>query len=176
MSRAGTITQMLPGHRPHAIVAALAGLLLAASATAETPGSVVSDPSSINVCERVPGAEVAKALGKALRSQRPIMVKESKLSRCVYIVGLPAKPEAPTEGLVLWLYAPREYAELNRVTEGKLEPVPGLGDEAVRFLDPGDGRHKLRLLRRGRFSLEATAGDAASALALARLALEHFDH
>ena len=94
MSRAGTIAEMLPGHRQQAIVAALAGLnlLLAASAPAEPPGSVVSDPSSINVCERVPGGEVAKALGKALRSQRPIVVKESKLSRCVYIVGPPAKP------------------------------------------------------------------------------------
>lgn len=45
---------------------------------------------------------------------------------------------------MLWLYAPNEYAELNRVKQEKKEPVPGLGDEAVRFLDSGDGRHKLR--------------------------------
>ncbi len=149
------------------------GLLLAAPAASEP--LVVTDPSSINVCGRVPGAELAKALGKALRSERSIVVKDSKLSRCVYVLGAPGKPEASTAGLVLWLYAPDEYAELNRVTEGKLEPVPGLGDEAVRFLDSGDGRHKLRLLRRGRFSLEATAREAPAALALARLALERFD-
>lgn len=136
---------------------------------------VVTDPSSINVCERVPGVDVAEALGKALRSERPIVFKDSKLSRCVYILGSPAQPDGPTEGLVLWLYAPNDYADLNSVTEERMEPVPGLGDEAVRFLDSGDGRHKLRLLRRGRFSLETTAADAASALALARLALDRFD-
>jgi hypothetical protein len=155
------------------VVVSVVGLLLAAPAAPEP--LVVTDPSSVNVCERVPGAELAKALGTALRSERSIVFKDSKLSRCVYLMGPPGEPDAPTAGLVLWLYAPDEYAELNGITEGKLEPVPGLGDAAVRFLDSGDGRHKLRLLRRGRFSLEATAGDAPSALALARLALERLD-
>ena len=147
--------------------------LLAASATGAAP-AVVTDPSSINVCERVPGSEVARALGKPLKSERPIIFKDSKLSRCVYLLLAQAKPEA-SEGVVLWLYTAKEYAELNKVTEGQLEPVPGLGDEAVRFLDPGDGRHKLRALRKGRYSIESTAGDAASALALAKLAVERFD-
>ncbi len=104
-----------------------------------------------------------------------MVFKDSKLSRCVYILASSDKPEAPTDGLVLWLYAPGEYDELKRATEGKLEPVTGLADEAVSFVDPGDGRHKLRLLRRGRFALEATAADAESAKALAKLALERFD-
>jgi hypothetical protein len=169
---------MLSDPRPLAAVAVLSGLgaLLAAPGSPEPLGGpVVTDPSSVNVCGRVPGTEVANVLGKALRSERPVVFRDSKLSRCVYIVGPPGKADGPTEGLVLWLYAPDEYAELNRVTEQKMEPVSGLGDEAVRFLDPGDGRQKVRLLRRGRFSLEATAGDAPSALALARLALERFD-
>jgi hypothetical protein len=170
---------MLPDRWPCAavFVALLgAGLLLPVPAvSAPLAGPVVTDPSIVNVCERVPGAEVARVLGRALRSERPVVSKQPKLSRCVYILGPPGKPDAPTEGLVLWLYAPNEYAELNSITEGKLAPVPGLGDEAVRFLDPGDGRHKLRLLRRGRFALEATAGDAQSALTLARLALQSFD-
>jgi hypothetical protein len=136
---------------------------------------VVSDPSAINVCERLPGAEVAKAFGKALRSERSVVFKDSKMSRCVYILASAAKPDAPTDGFVLHLYAPGEYADLNRVTEIKLEAVTGLADEAVRFLDSGDARHKVRLLRRGRFSLEATAADAPSALSLAKLALERFD-
>ena len=166
---------MLRGVGVIGVLSAL-GLLLAAPATPgplESP--VVTDPSSINVCERVPGSEVAKALGKALRSERPVVFKDSKLSRCVYIVGSPGKPDDRTQGLVLWLYAPTEYAELNRVTKEKMEPVPRLADEAMRFLDSGDGRHKLRLLRRGRFSLESSASDPASALALAKLALERFD-
>lgn len=174
----GRIGDVRPALRTDVIVVALSGLgaLVAAPGSAgPLEGPAVTDPSSINVCERVPGGDVAKALGKTLRSERSIIVRDSKLSRCVYIVGPPGRPDAPTEGLVLWLYAPNEYAELNRVTESRLEPVPGLGDAAVRFLDSGDGRHKLRLLRRGRFSLETTAGDAPSALALARLALERFD-
>lgn len=147
--------------------------LLAASATSAAQ-TVVADPSSINVCERVPGSEVAKALGKPLKSERPIIFKDSKLSRCVYLLLAQARPET-TEGVVLWLYTAKEYAELNKVTEGRLEPVPGLGDEGVRFLDSGDGRHKLRALRKGRYSIESTAGDPASVLALARLAVERFD-
>ena len=129
------------------ILPALTLLLAAAGAPEPLEDPVVTDPSSINVCERVPGVDVAEALGKALRSERPIVFKDSKLSRCVYILGSPAPPDGPTEGLVLWLYAPNDYADLN----------------------------KLRLLRRGRFSLETTAADAASALALARLALDRFD-
>jgi hypothetical protein len=148
-------------------------LFLASTVRAEAP--VVTDPAAVNVCERVPGAEVAKALGKPLKSERSVVFKDSKLSRCVYLLTPPGKPAGTTEGLVLWLYTAREYAELNKATESKLEPVPSLGDEAVRFLDAGDGRHKLRAFRRGRYSIEATAGDGAAALTLAKLALERLD-
>ncbi len=41
----------------------------AVSALAAQAGPI-TDPSAINVCERVPGADLAKALGKALRSER----------------------------------------------------------------------------------------------------------
>jgi hypothetical protein len=150
-----------------------AGLLGAAAAVGEP--AVVTDASSVNVCERVPGTEVARVLGKSLKSERPIIFKDSKMSRCVYLLLAQGKPDGTTEGVVLWLYTAKEYAELNEVTEAKLEPVPGLGDDAVRFRDSGDGRHKVRALRRGRYSIESTGGDVASALAVARLALERFD-
>lgn len=179
MTEAWTVrmTQMLPGPNSSAVIRVFSTLALLAAPAFPLPlqGPAITDVSSVNVCGRVPGADVARSLGKTLRSERSVVSKEPKLSRCVYLLGAPGKPDTATEGLVLWLYAPNEYAELNQVTENKLEPVPGLGDEAVRFLDSGDGRHKLRLLRRGRFSLEATASDPQSALALARLALERFD-
>ena len=134
-----------------------AALLVGASAFA-------ADPRSVNVCERVPGADVAKAFGKTLRSAKPFAAKDSNFSRCTYILAATHAADAPpSEGLVLWLYEPGDFAELNKVTESKLEPVPGLGDQAVRFLDPGDNRHKLRVLRTGRYSLEATGASAASA-------------
>jgi len=78
-------------------VVAVVGLLLAAPAAPEP--LVVTDPSSVNVCERVPGADVAKALGTALRSERSIVFRDSKLSRCVYLIGPPGEPDAPTAGL-----------------------------------------------------------------------------
>jgi hypothetical protein len=158
-----------------ALVAALWQPTPAAAGAPPAQGGAITDPSATNVCARVPGADVAKALGKTLRSEKPIVFRDSKLSRCVYLLASPDKPEGPTEGLVLWLYAPGEYAELKRASEAKLEPVAGLGDEAVSFVDPGDGRRKLRLVRHGRFALEATASDAQSARALATLALERFD-
>lgn len=134
------------------------------------------DPSTVNVCDRVPGADLAKALGKTLRSAKPLSDKDSKFSRCTYILATSTSPsDPPSEGLVLWLYEAGNFAELNEATEAKLEPVAGLGDEAVRFLDPGDKRHKLRVLRTGRYSFEATGATAASAAALAKLAVERFD-
>lgn len=155
---------------------ALLFVLLGTKASGQPPqATTLVDPSSVNVCERVPGAYVAKALGKVLRSEKPIVDKESKLSRCVYVLGSATKPGDPTDGLVLWLYAPGDYDELKSVTEAKTVAVPDLGDEAIRFLDPGDRRHKVRLLRRGRFALETTAADQAAALALAKLALARFD-
>ena len=62
---------------------ALAAVPFLLASTAAAAPLVVSDPSSVNVCERVPGADVAKALGKTLQSERPIVFKDSKLSRCV---------------------------------------------------------------------------------------------
>jgi hypothetical protein len=146
-------------------------LLLAATIAAPA-----TDPASVNVCEKVPGPDVAKVLNRTLRSAKPFADKESRISRCVYVVAASAAPDAPAEGLVLWLYEAGDFAELNKVTEAKLEPVPGLGDQAVRFLDPGDKRHKLRVLRTGRYSLEATAATPASATALATLAVERLDN
>lgn len=140
------------------------------AASAQSPAA-----APVNVCERMPGTEVAKAFGKTLRSQRSVAPKGEAASRCVYILAEAGKPDAPTVGLVLWHYPPADYDELKRVTDAKTEAVPGLGDAAMRFLDPGDGRHKLRVLRRGKFTLEATAPDADSALKMARLALERFD-
>lgn len=47
-----------------------------------------------------------------------------------------------------------------------------LADEAILFSDKCDGRTKVRLLRRGRFALDASAWDADSSRRLAEVALE----
>jgi len=53
-----------------------------------------------------------------------------------------------------------------------LPAAPDLGDGAYGFLDSGDGRYKLRVLRRGDVTLEATASTAARARALAEAAFK----
>jgi hypothetical protein len=135
-------------------------------------GQAIRDPAIVDVCKQVPGAEVAKLFGKELKEARPITSKD-EFSRCVYILANPGTGD-PAGGFTLWLYTPGNYAELLQYTEGVVENPKGLGDEAVLFVDSGDGRSKLRVLVKDRFSFEATAADADSAKKLAKLALDRF--
>jgi hypothetical protein len=129
------------------------------------------DSDSTDVCERVPGAEVARLFSKELKEARPFLAK-GEFSRCTYLVTNPGSSET-VAGYSLWLYSsPDDYDELLPYTEGIVERPEGLGDEAVLFVDPGDGRAKLRLVVRKRFSVEATAGDPESVKKLAKLALD----
>jgi hypothetical protein len=135
-------------------------------------GQALRDPATIDVCKQVPGAEVAKLFGKELKEQRPVTSKD-EFSRCVYVLSNPGSGD-PAAGFTLWLYTAGNYDELLRYTEGIVERPKGLGDDAVLFVDSGDGRSKLRVLVRDRFSFEATAADADSAKKLAKLALDRF--
>jgi hypothetical protein len=131
----------------------------------------VRDPSTVDVCAQVPGTAVAELFGKTLKEQRLVPIK-GKTNRCVYILAAPGS--SATEGFVLWLYRPEDYHELLEYTEGIVEKPEGLGDEAVLFVDPGDGRSKLRLLVREKFSLEVSASNIPAARKLAKLALDRF--
>jgi hypothetical protein len=124
----------------------------------------ISDFGSVDVCARVPGAEVAKLFGKELKQTRPFTSK-GEFSRCTYLLA--------GTGCSLWLYPPGDYDELLRYTEGIVENPTGFGDAAVLFKDE-DGFFKLRLVVREKLALEAVAADAESAKKLAKLALERF--
>jgi hypothetical protein len=137
-------------------------LFLAAGLTALAQS--IGDPGSVDVCARVPGAEVAKLFGKELKQAKPFLSK-GEFSRCTYLVT--------GSGYSLWLYPPGDYDELLRYTEGIVENPSGFGDAAVLFKDE-DGLFKLRLVVREKLGLEAVAGDAESAKKLAKLALERF--
>ncbi|HEX9188594.1 MAG TPA: hypothetical protein VGB87_16055 [Vicinamibacteria bacterium] len=149
----------------HVLIGLAVGLAGAAATSAET----ISDPAKVDVCQRVPGADVAAALGKILKKTRPMTTDSS--ARCVYLLAPPGTPDPPVSGVVLWLYKAEDYDALARYTEGKIEPVPGLGDAAMRFRDPGDGLFKLRVVKRGQFAIEAVAADPDSTRKLAELAL-----
>jgi len=147
------------------LVSLAVGLAGVCSATAET----IPDPTKVDVCERVPGADVAAVMGKALKKTRPMTTDSS--ARCVYLLAPPGKLDESAPGVVLWLYKAGDYDELAQYTEGKIEKLQGLGDAAMRFQDPGDGLFKLRVGKRGQFAFEAVAGDPDSARKLAELAL-----
>jgi hypothetical protein len=142
----------------------LAGFLAAAA-------EPISDPAAVDVCQRVPGAEVAKLFGKTLKDAKPT-VSKGEFSRCRYLVTNPGTAETVV-GYSLGLYPPGAYDELLEYTEGIVENPSGFGDAAVLFKDE-DGLSKLRLVVREKFGLEAVAADAESAKKLARLALERF--
>lgn len=131
----------------------------------------IRDPASVDVCKRVPGAEVAKLFGKELKQAKPFTSKD-EFSRCTYLVTNPGS-SGTVVGYSLWLYPPEDYDELLEYTEGIVENPSGFGDAAVLFKDE-DGFSKLRLVVRGEFSLEAVASEAESVKKLAKLALNRF--
>ena len=131
----------------------------------------IGDPAAVDVCQRVPGAEVAKLFGKDLKGAKPFASK-GEFSRCTYLVTNPGSSET-VRGYSLWLYPPEDYDELLQYTEGIVENPSGFGDAAVLFKDE-DGFFKLRLVVREKHSFEAVASDAESAKKLAKLALERF--
>ena len=131
----------------------------------------IGDPAAVDVCQRVPGAEVAKLFGKNLKQAKPFTSK-GDFSRCTYLVTNPGSSETVV-GYSLWLYPPGDYDELLEYTEGIVENPSGFGDAAVLFKDE-DGFFKLRFVLRDKLSLEAVASDAQSAKKLAKLALERF--
>ncbi len=136
-----------------------------------TAAQPIGDPASIDVCQRVPGTEVAKLFGKDLKQAKPFVSKDD-FSRCTYLVTDPGSSQAAS-GYSLWLYPPEDYDELLRYTEGIVDNPAGFGDAAVLFKDE-DGLSKLRVLVRGKLALEAVAKDPDSAKKLAKLALERF--
>jgi hypothetical protein len=146
--------------------------LLSALAVGSAAAGTVPDPTQVDVCKEVPGADVAATLNKTLRKVRPMITDST--SRCVYLLAPLGKPDESAPGVVVWLYKAEDYDALMKFTEGEIEKLQGLGDAAMRFKDTGDGLFKLRVVKRGRFALEAVAADPESARKLAELALARF--
>ena len=142
------------------------GIVVAAAVLVAMMAEPLRDPATVDICQKVPGNEVAKLLGKGLKETRPYLLK-GKFSRCTYLLTESGSSE--TAGYVLYLYPPEEYDRLLTHTQGIVEKPAGFGDEAVLFVDM-DQRTKLRLVLRERFTLEATAADAESAKKLAQFA------
>lgn len=131
----------------------------------------VRDLKTIDVCRLIPGTVVAGALEGTLSKATPFNDPQGGFARCAYIVGPKEGAAGETTGYVVWLYPPSQFEELRQYTEAPLTTVPGLGDAAERFVDPDDGRVKLRVLLRADVALEVTAETAATAQTVAEVAV-----
>ncbi len=123
-----------------------------------SPPQTPRDWMTFNVCQLVPGDAVAKAVAAKLNEARPF--QDKTFSRCTYLVTLAATNKPA--GYVVWMQPEANFEELKKYAESKLAPVNGLGDAAYIFQDKGDGRFKIRVLKRGDLMFEAT-GDSAEA-------------
>jgi len=161
---------MNQAHRSWTVQSLLVALPLVLAGAGASSAQRLENPATVDVCARVPGSEVAALFGLELQQERRI-ASDGDPSRCVYRLGRSGSEET-VEGVVLWLYVPEDYDALLPYVEGTKEPVEGLGDAAILFHDPGDGRWKLRCLVRGRFAVEATASTSDGARKVGRLAVE----
>jgi hypothetical protein len=144
---------------------------LAAAATGVSWAQGGRSLQALDVCKVVPGESIAVAVGGKLGEARPFISAESELTRCTYLVDVPAPEKVARKAFVIWLYPPADFVELRGTTEGRITDIRGLGDEAYGFQDPGDGRSKVRVLRRGDVTIEATADTQDAARKIAGVAL-----
>lgn len=140
------------------VALALGSVLCAGTAGAQAG----RDLKTIDVCRVVPGETVAAAVGGKLAEVRPFNPNDGSMARCTYLVDLPGPEKPVRKGYAIWLFPPGDFVELRGFTESKMTDVSGLGDGAYIFQDSGDGRFKIRFLRKGDVTIEAT-GDTADA-------------
>jgi hypothetical protein len=129
------------------------------------------DLKTVNVCKAVPGDAIATAVGGRLAEVRPFTPKDPTFTRCTYFVDVPGTGQATREAYSLWFYPPADFEDLRKYTNEKITEVSGLADGAYEFRDSGDGRFKIRVLKRGDVSFEATAGTADAARKVAGVAV-----
>lgn len=127
------------------------------------------DWTKLNVCELVPGDAVAQAVGARLNQARP--TSDKTFSRCTYLVTLTATNKPA--GYIVWMQPEADFDALKQYAESPLTAVTGLGDGAYIFQDKGDGRFKLRVLKRGDLMFEATGDSVESTRKVADVVVQH---
>jgi len=129
-----------------------------------------------DVCQLLPAQLVATEMDATLLATRNFPDAQHGRARCVYQLAFPrtkGDDDGPQTAIVVWFQPADEYDELAAEHEGPKDVVTGVGDAAFAFLDPGDKRHKIFAVKRGRGMIEVSAERPDHLQALARLALEH---
>jgi hypothetical protein len=167
------MSSMLLACRTASLPVLAAVLALAAGkpvATQEAKPGPLATFEHVNVCERVPGNELAAAVSGHLLQTRPINHAGLVAARCVYTLQI-----GEARGVfVVWLSPAAEYAGLRRAAEPPVTAVAGVGDRAHRTTDKDTRRMTLTALKRNSVTVQVTGEREADLKAIAALALSKF--
>jgi len=128
------------------------------------------DLAAVDVCQRVPGEEVARAVGGKLAEVLPFRGSDQQGSRCRYSI-VPANGQGARRIFVVWLMAAREFDALRRSQDNPTSAVPNLGDNAFISFTPGGQRFDLCVLKRDVATIEVAGEERTAVIKVARLAL-----
>lgn len=125
---------------------------------------------SVNVCERVTGDALAKAVGGRALDARPINLKNVEWARCVYGTEI----DGARRAFVLWFNPASDFEGLRQAAGRSAKPVTGVGDEAYVTFDDETKRHSLTAMKRGVATIQITGEQQDWVRRIAVLALSTF--
>ncbi len=143
-----------------------------ASAEAAAPGEPI-DTSALNVCQRVPGKEVAQALSGELSGVLPFPASDEQPARCRYAVKLSASGRSTERAYIVYLMTPSDFDKRRVQVANPMTPVPKLADVAYVTYAPAGEAATLFVLKRGTAAIEIMGEDRAQLVKIARVVLAH---
>lgn len=126
-----------------------------------------SSYESLNVCEKVPAAELAAALAGRVLDAKPVNIKGFAAARCVYGIEIGGTRRA----FVLWVNPAADFDELRKVSEPPVTVIKGIGDEAFATTDNDTKRTQLTARARGKVTVQVTSERLEWAQTVAKVAL-----
>jgi hypothetical protein len=134
-------------------------------ATTTTPASTPGTPLvGLKVCDLVPGAEVAKALGGTLELATGQPGRKYGAD-CMYTVRLAGVSKV----VQIWLYPPDQYDVMREGETAGTDQVAGLGDKAYGRRESGN--YQLVVEKRGAVTIDARGDTPDQARTVAEVAL-----
>jgi len=135
---------------------------------AGTPEVKAAGTESDDLCQVIPGTEVADAVGGTL------LETKTSVNGCVYIVGFKSG-EPPGRAFVIYRHEPGAFEGLKDAMDGSVGNLKGIGDEAVIGRDRYSGRYWLLAVIHGKVTYQFSGDDVDMTLKVARAALKMDD-
>ncbi len=138
---------------------------------AQKPKAPVADSfATVNVCERVPGEEVASSLKGKLIDVRPVNIAGFDAARCLYGIDLGDARQT----FVLWFNPVADYDGLRKAASGLVKALADIGDAAHLTTDADTKRVIITAMKRGRVTIQVTGEREEWVRTVATLALSKF--